>query len=231
MSEWWDLFLGGDYGAITIGPSGVLLSMLVAFVVGQVIGWVYMITHTSLSYSQSFVASIVVIPVIVSLMMVLMSGSLMIAFGLLAVFAVVRFRNVLKDTRDTTYILWTIVEGMAAGTTRHTTALIGVLIISLITLYLWLTSFGTRFRFDAVLTLRLDGDISEGTKRLSDILHRHAYRCRLTSEREIGESGIVYSYRLGLRDPSRSGELEHELLQIPNHHDVSLYMSDGDSEV
>ena len=33
-------------------------------------------------------------------------------------FGVVRFRNVLKDTRDTIFILWAIMEGVAIGTTR-----------------------------------------------------------------------------------------------------------------
>ena len=111
MLNWFELLRYGDPS--TSAPiETVLLSLLVAFVVGQLIGWVYMATHTTPSYSSSFVASLVVLPVTVALMMILMAGSLMIAFGLLAVFAVVRFRNVLKDTRDTTYILWAIVEGM-----------------------------------------------------------------------------------------------------------------------
>ncbi len=49
----------------------------------------------------------------------------MIAFGLLAVFGMIRFRNVLKDTRDTTFILWTVMEGMTVGTMRFSTALVG----------------------------------------------------------------------------------------------------------
>jgi hypothetical protein len=68
-------------------------------------------------------------PVLVSLMMMLMSGSVFIAFGLLAVFAVVRFRNVLKDTRDASFVLWAIVEGMAVGTRQESIALISVVII------------------------------------------------------------------------------------------------------
>ena len=124
-----------------------------AFVLGQIIGWVYMATHTTPSYSSSFVASLVVLPVIVALMMILMAGSLLIAFGLLAVFAVVRFRNVLKDTRDTTYILWAIVEGMAVGTFRYSTALVGAGCVVLVLLYLWLTEFGVRHRFDAALSV------------------------------------------------------------------------------
>ena len=147
-----DLLQHGDPGS---SPSAetLILSLLLGFVLGQIIGWIYMATHTSPSYSSSFVASLVVLPVIVSMMMILMAGSIVIAFGLLAVFAVVRFRNVLRDTRDTVYILWSIVEGMAAGTFRYSTALVGVACVALVLLYLWLTRFGVRHRFDAALSL------------------------------------------------------------------------------
>ena len=101
------------------GPEGSLFLLILAFVIGQVIGWTYMYTHRVLSYSQTFTASLVVLPVLVALMMMLMSGSVIIAFGLLAVFAVVRFRNVLKDTRDTCYVLWAIVEGWRSALDRN----------------------------------------------------------------------------------------------------------------
>ena len=35
--------------------------------------------------------------------MMLLAGNLLVAIGLLSVFAMIRFRNVLKDTRDTTF--------------------------------------------------------------------------------------------------------------------------------
>src|SRR5690606_35260101 len=134
-------------------PLIILAALLLAFVIGQLVGWIYMLTHTSLSYSASFVGSLVILPVIVALMMILMSGSLMVAFGLLAVFAVVRFRNVLKDTRDTTFILWAIVEGMGAGTFRYSTTVIGAVTVSLVLAYLYWTRFGERHRFDAALSV------------------------------------------------------------------------------
>ena len=231
MNDLWEMFLGGDYGVATASPASLLLALMVAFLIGQMIGWVYMLTHTSLSYSQTFVASLVVIPVIVSLMMVLMSGSLMIAFGLLAVFAVVRFRNVLKDTRDTTYILWTIVEGMAAGTMRHTTAILGTMVISALMLYLWATRFGARHRFDAVLTLRIEGDIASHVASLKTILHRHARRIRLESERWFTDSQVLRSYRFLLRNPERSADLQQELDHADCFQDISLYSGTNESEI
>jgi Domain of unknown function (DUF4956) len=209
----------------------VLLSLLMAFVLGQIIGWVYMATHTTPSYSSSFVASLVVLPVIVALMMVLMSGSLFIAFGLMAVFAVVRFRNVLKDTRDTTYVLWAMVEGMAVGTFRYSTALVGVGCITLVLIYLWLTEFGVRHRFDAALSVSVPVMPSGTREKIEQILHRFADRTILTGERLTGDARSILSYRLLLRDPARRGDLRAELATAGDIQELSFYLHEDESEL
>jgi uncharacterized membrane protein YhiD involved in acid resistance len=230
MLEWFDLLRYGDPS--TSSPiETVLLSLLVAFVIGQLVGWVYMATHTTPSYSSSFVASLVVLPVTVSLMMILMAGSLMIAFGLLAVFAVVRFRNVLKDTRDTTYILWAIVEGMAVGTFRYSTAMVGAACVILVLFYLWLTEFGVRHRFDAALSVSVPSDAAGMRERVEQILHRFSDRTILTGERLSPDARNILSYRLLLRDPARRGELRTELASAGDVHELSFYLQDDESEV
>jgi hypothetical protein len=158
-SDWWRVLMESDYGQTAGGLQTVLFILLLSFVIGQFIGWVYMWTHAGLSYSQSFVTALAVMPVLLSLMMLIMAGSVVIAFGLLAVFAVVRFRNVLKDTRDTTFILWSILEGLGVGTMRYTTAVIAVLGVGMVIGYLHLISFGRRHRYDAVLALQLNGNL------------------------------------------------------------------------
>lgn len=221
------------FGDPSISPpvQTVVLSLLLGFVLGQIIGWVYMTTHTTPSYSSSFVASLVVLPVIVALMMILMSGSLFIAFGLLAVFAVVRFRNVLKDTRDTTYILWAIVEGMAVGTFRYSTALVGAGCVVLVMLYLWLTEFGVRHRFDAALSVAVPVDGASVRERLEQILHRFSDRTILTGERLSGDARNILSYRLLLRDPARRGELRAELAATGDVQELSFYLQEDESEL
>jgi hypothetical protein len=208
----------------------IMLSLLMAFVIGQIIAWIYMATHATPSYSSSFVASLVVLPVIVSLMMILMAGSLMIAFGLLAVFAVVRFRNVLKDTRDTTYILWAIVQGMAVGTFRYSTALVGVACIALVLLYLWMTQFGVRRRFDAALSLAIPADSPEAREKINRVLHRYSDRTKLTGERQSPDARSMLSYRLLLRDPGRQDELRAELGKA-GVEELSFYLQEDESEV
>ena len=78
MSDWARIFMSGDTGGMTYGPETALLVLVLAFCVGQVIGWIYMLTHVSLSYSRMYVTSLAVMPLIVSLVMILMSGNVVI---------------------------------------------------------------------------------------------------------------------------------------------------------
>jgi hypothetical protein len=230
MSDWWGAVVDGD-AVVASPPITVIFSLLLAFVLGQIIGWVYVWTHSTPSYSRSYVVSIVVLPVIVCLMMLLVAGSFAVAFGLLAVFAVVRFRNVLKDTRDTTYILWAIVEGMAAGTNRYSTAVIGAAAVSCVFLYLWVSAFGTRQRYDAVLSIEILGNLQAGLDQLEGILRHHASYLLQAHERRVTSTGATVSYRLLLRDPSRDEELRHELSTAQDLRLISLYRCDEEAEL
>ena len=209
----------------------LLLMIVLGFSLGLLIGFVYMWTHEALSYSRTFVGALAVLPLIMAMMMAAMFGSLLVAFGLLAVFGVVRFRNVLKDTRDTSFILWAIVEGLAVGTTRFSIALMAAAGISAAFLLVRLISFGTRQRYDAVLSFRVTGDFQAQMARVRQVLDRHARRLDLASERRTTTEGADLTYRLLLRDPGRSSELREELASQSGLQNVAVYMHEDEAEI
>jgi len=229
MGDWMELLTNGDAGFSSISTETVVLALLLSFCIGHVIGWVYMATHIGLSYSQMFVASLVVIPALVALVMALMAGDVVVAFGLLAVVAVVRFRNVLKDTRDTTFVLWSIVEGMAVGTLRFSTALLGAACVGAIFLYLRFTQFGLRHRYDVVVSLQVTQP--DAMAALRELLRRYSMRVQLAGHRELPNHWQDLSYRLLLRDPDRTQELLHELERSDGVTQVSLYQRADESEM
>src|SRR4026208_485439 len=139
-----DWLLNGDYGTAAPNWPAMVLGLLVAFGSGQIIAWVYMMTHSGLSYSRSFVNALIIMPMVTCLVMMVLSNNLVTAFGMMAVFAIVRFRNILRDTLDTSYVLIVIVLGMATGTQKFASSILGVVLISGAMLYLWYTSFGSR---------------------------------------------------------------------------------------
>jgi hypothetical protein len=230
MNEFLNSLARSDMAGTT-DPLTVLFIIVLAFTAGLAIGFVYMWTHEALSYSRAFVGALAVLPLLVALSMVAIANSLVVAFGLLGVFGIIRFRNVLKDTRDTSFILWAVMEGMAVGTLRFSTALLALLGVSAAYLCLRFMSFGLRQRYDAVLTLRVTGDVSARLKTLTQILKRHARRLHLASDRRAAKEGTDLSYRLLLRDASRSGELQTELVGTEGFENVSVYMHDDEAEI
>jgi hypothetical protein len=230
MNDFFNMLARPDWPGAPDGRT-VLFMILLAFTTGMFIGFVYMWTHEALSYSRTFVGALAVMPVIVSMLMACMSGSILVAFGLLAVFGVVRFRNVLKDTRDTSFILWVIVEGLAIGTTRFSIAVLSAVGIGGAFLVLRAMNFGVRNRYDAVLSLRITGDVPARTQVLRDILKRHATRLNLASERRSSAEGTDLSYRLLLRDAARSSELQAELARLEGLQNISVYMHEDEAEI
>lgn len=210
--------------------SVILLSLMLSVAVGQIVGWIYLWTHRSPSYSKTFSSSLVVLPVIVALMMILMSGNTAIAFGLLAVFAVVRFRNVLKDTRDTTFILWAIVQGMGVGTLHFAESLCGLVVVGTVMVYLWISDFGHRNYFDAMLSIDIAHDSKSPNEILTPILQRHASRWKQTGNQHLTQSGTSIAYQLLLRNPDRCDDLRQELLTLSEIQQISLFVNEDQAE-
>ncbi len=228
--DWLNYFMINDFVGIQAGPETALLIVLVAFCIGHVIAWTYMWTHTGLSYSQMFTSSLLVQPVIVGIVMLLMVGNILVAIGVLSIFAMIRFRNVLKDTRDTTFILWAIMEGVAVGNQKFGIAAIGAICISLIFIYLRVTSFGGRHRYDVILSLEWAGN-ENFADRLKPLLRRHSMRAQLASQHDLDANKLDLSYRLLLRDPSRSRELLSELEKTEGVARASLFHRSDEAEV
>jgi hypothetical protein len=228
MSDW---LFRGDYAAAPINIPTLILSLLLAMLCGQLIAWVYMITHSGLSYSRSFVNSLVVMPILVSLVMQVLNNNLVTAFGLMAVFAIVRFRNILRDTLDTTYILSVIVLGMACGTQRFATAIIGCAVIVAVLMSLWYTAFGSRHRYDLLLNLHWARPLTDLIE-LNRLLDRHSFKAHCASQRSNeGYEGTDLSYRLLLRDAQRVEDLLREVRELTGVSRVTSLKAEDESEL
>jgi hypothetical protein len=228
MNNW---FLRGDYGAVPTNYSTLIIALLLAFACGHAIAWVYVLTHTSLSYSRSYVNTLILMPVIVALVMLILANNLVLAFGLMAIFAMVRFRSILRDTLDTAYVLAVIVLGLACGTLKFTSAIIGCIVTAAIMFYFRATGFGTRHRYNLIVNIqwvRPARDLEE----LRQLLRRHSRGAQCASQRSNeGYEGVDVSYRVLLRDPSKSDLLIDELRALNGVAKVSSLHAGDESEM
>lgn len=221
----------GDFGLEPANYLMLAVGVLLAFAGGLMVAWTYMWTHSGMSYSRSYTNTLIIFPVLVCIVMTVLAGNLVVAFGLMAIFALVRFRAVLRDTLDTAYVFAVIVIGLACGTRRFTTALIACAVTVGIMLYFWITDSGARQRFDVVLNLqwqRPSGELSV----LKRLFHRHCRAVVCASQRaEDGEARLNLSYHVRLRDPARGPDLIAELQAVEGVARVTSLAVQDESEI
>ena len=226
------LSLAGGAGSAGAGLNiaTALMSLLLSFILGQAVAWTYMYTHQGLSYSRAFVQSIILLTMIVSLAMLVIGSQLVIAFGLIGALSVIRFRNILKDTRDTAFIFFSLITGMATGTGSWGLAILGVVIFCIVLVYLHWTAFGSRHNSDGFLRFQLMvGESAQ--ENILTLLRRHCRSTQLISQR-FQESGAgEISFRLSMRDPTRSDYLVEELQALPGISNVTFVLHEDQSEV
>ncbi|OOL32483.1 membrane protein [Rhodococcus rhodochrous] len=112
----------------------IIVSLSLSFVLASIIGWVYRHTHTNVSYSQSYVQTLVLVGMVISLIMLVVGSNIARAFALVGALSVVRFRNAIKETRDVGFIFLVMAVGMTTGTRFYLLAIAATIAICLVLL-------------------------------------------------------------------------------------------------
>ena len=129
--------LGQSLGWMTVAILGALLTALP-------VSWVYMATRTSEEYDQSLISSILILPVVVTSIVVVVQGSLALAFALGGIAGAVRFKNSLKSSGDALYILLSVGIGLSSGIGAVELAFVMSLAFNICFVALWITEYGER---------------------------------------------------------------------------------------
>jgi uncharacterized membrane protein YhiD involved in acid resistance len=99
----------------------LVLRLVVAFILGCAAAGVYHLTtrrtgdRRGISEPRAFLATLVLLSVLIALVTLVIGSNVARAFSLVGALAIVRFRTVVEDTRDTAFVIFAVVVGMAAG--------------------------------------------------------------------------------------------------------------------
>ena len=122
----------------------VMVALAMAFWVTLPITWLYRWTRPRKKYNQSFVHTLLVIPIAISLVVFLVKDSIALAFSLAGIVAAVRFRTSLEEPMDSVYLLMAIGIGLAAGTQLILVAYLASVVFVIVTLGVWKSNFGAQ---------------------------------------------------------------------------------------
>lgn len=211
------------------GLDEIVVNLTVAILLGLLIAIVYRVSHHGLSYSQSFTHTIVFLAPIVAIVMMVIGNSLSRAFALVGALSIIRFRTVVKDTKDTAYVFMALAAGMAAGTSSHLLGAAGTLAFVLLAGFLRKTDFGSIYKSDFLLRFVLDRD-SSGSDPVA-ILDRHARRSNLLHMEPSADGRFLrVAYDVTMRHDGSSEELSRSVAALPGVSEVTLIASKRDIE-
>ncbi len=136
----------------------VFAALSLSFILSLIIAKTYQNTHRGVSYSQSFVHTLVIVGVVVSGIMLIVGSNIARAFTLLGALSIVRFRNAIKDTRDVGFIFFVMAVGMACGTKFYLMAIIMALSISVMVILMTRYNFGSKKVSEDLLKIHLPSE-------------------------------------------------------------------------
>lgn len=222
-----EMFTAGDaVQTITLGES--FLAMAMALVLSIIITKVYQITFKGERYSQSFVHTIVMMSVIVSVVMNVISGNSGVAFGLFAVFSLIRFRSSVTNAKDIAYIFFGLSVGMTCGLFKFDLAIILTVFGSAIFYFLYYLNYGEG-KDTQILKVTIPENLNH-ENLLDDILadYTESYELRQVETTNLGTM-ILYTYSIRNKVDTKDKELLDRIRERNANLKVSLsYMQSAE---
>ena len=221
MPEWLNEVAPVD-GDLSLPMTAIRLA--IAAVMGLVVAAVcYGSQRRAAAEVFPFLVTMCLLTILVAMTTLVIGNSVARAFGLVGALSIVRFRTVVDDTRDTAFVIFAVVVGMAVGAGRFDVGLAGAAIVSVIALLLH--ACGKRLRpvsGDALLEVRL-GSGHDPEKLLADIFSRHLASYRLTSA-TTARQGVALDlfYLIRLHRPDAPLPLVQELIRLEGVQNAEL---------
>jgi len=208
----------------------VVLNVVFAFIFGFMVSIIYRLTYKGNNYSSSFVNTLIIISMVTSIVMMVIGNNLARAFGLVGAMSIIRFRTVVKDTRDIAFVFFALAGGMAAGAGNHSVGIVGSFITGLVIIILYLFDYGAVQKKELLLKFLLlpqSGDESIYLPVFNKFLSLHKL-LHVKSARM--EQFLEFSFHIRLKDMDQYKDFLYELSSLEGLERVSIIFGEDSGE-
>jgi hypothetical protein len=124
---------GSTVAEVPIPPDEIAIRLGCAAALGLAVAVVYFLTQRKKrAESASFVSTLVLLTILLAMVSMVIGSDIARAFSLVGALSIVRFRTVVEDTRDTAFVIFAVIAGMAAGAEKYLVPLIGIPLIGVL---------------------------------------------------------------------------------------------------
>lgn len=159
-----------------IDPVAIFLTLLIAFLVGLGIFYVYRKNFMGVVYDHSFSISLVIMTMLTAIIIVTISTNITLSLGMVGALSIVRYRTAVKNPLDLMFLFWAIASGIAIGAQYYYIAIITLIVISLALVLL------RRIKFDEKLYLLVINYDSSLECEENVMRTLHEYKTKLRSK-------------------------------------------------
>lgn len=167
-----------------------------------IIAITYRGTHDGLSYSKSFTQSLIHLAIITTALMLIIGSSLVRAFTLIGALSIIRFRHAIKDTRDTVFVFYVVVIGMACGSKFYFVAIVFTIVGCSVIFLMKYTDFGELFISQDLLEFNFPGD-SDFEQEFELIFNKYLSSYSLLSIDEVNNQTNRYSLIITIKSDDK----------------------------
>jgi uncharacterized membrane protein YhiD involved in acid resistance len=203
----------------------VFYSLSLSFVLGLVIATVYRWTHQGFSFARTFLHTIVLATIVITIMIMAIGNNMARGLGILGAMAFVRFRTPIRDPRDIIFLFAALAIGIASGSQVFVIAVMGTLYFCFTALYLAWSPFASRREFEGLLRFMLPKE-HRSADLLPEVFSRFCSSAEMVAMRDAIQGEVdEYSYQVRLLDPSYKTDLVDAVAKLEDVSEVSLVMN------
>ena len=148
-----------DISSTSITLSDTLYMLAFSLVSGLIISFTYMKTYPNGNYSQNFALTMVLLPLVISLIIMLIGSDIARAFSLAGAFSIIRFRSAPGEPKDIGYVLFALSAGLAAGVGSQGYTVVFTIILCLVMYILGKLKFAEQRKTKQMLKIVIPEDL------------------------------------------------------------------------
>lgn len=203
--------------------SDALITLFLSFALGAIISLTYMRTQTT--YTQSFALTMIVLPTIVAIIILLIGSNIARAFSLAGAFSIIRFRSAPGDSKDISFVLFTMAAGLACGVGAYGYAILFTIVLCLLMFLLKAIKFGEKTSAQKLLKVTIPENLNY-ERTFDEIFNVFNVKYELKKVRTT-ELGSLYElvYAVTIDDSIDQKELLDAIRVRNGNLDISLTMT------
>ncbi|MBS0266967.1 MAG: DUF4956 domain-containing protein [Planctomycetes bacterium] len=203
-------------GELPGSAADLAVRLLLAVVFGGLVAAVYRFSHGREKHDNTAImTTLVLLSILIAMVSMVIGNSVARAFSLVGALSIVRFRTVVDDTRDTAYVIFSVIVGMAAGAGLYWVAAVGIPMVAVASVGMSYFRMSPRVETcPCVLLVRLALGRDPATV-LAPVLEKHLARQQLTAVATARQgTTLEITYNVQLKPESSMPALVAELNQI-----------------